>query len=222
LAAGFAIGDGGAAWRAARAQAINSVDARVVAINIPGASAIAQVGTFLQPPPASCAHPIPMNFPTYIAQGAVLDPARILVGSRSNFGAPLATEVGQEGSFLSIDPSRPGVRSVPPNFAHSGVQQSQREHSNVRRGEQSPRPVQQQRLRSPLASECTVWRYRRRFIFNPGSNWASAIQASQQFDRRGLCGRPDEPQRGDRSTAPDHPRLYEHGRGGNSLAWAIA
>ena len=124
LAVGIAIGDGGAVWRVARAQAITGVDARVIAINIPGASAIAQVGTFLQPPPASCAHPIPMNFPTYIAQGAVLDPARILVGSRSNFGAQLATEVGQEGSFLSIDPSRPGIRSVPPNFAQSGVQAS--------------------------------------------------------------------------------------------------
>jgi hypothetical protein len=54
----------------------------------------------------------------------VLDPNRILVGSRSNFGAPLALEVGQEGSFLSIDPSGPAVLSVPPNFAASGMQAS--------------------------------------------------------------------------------------------------
>jgi hypothetical protein len=56
----------------------------------------------------------------------VLDPKRILVGSRSNFGAPLALNVGQEGSFLSIDPSLPpGVpRFVPPNFAQSGLQAS--------------------------------------------------------------------------------------------------
>ena len=59
----------------------------------------------------------------FIKTGAVLDPSRILVGSRSNFGAPLVG-VGQEGSFLSIDPSRPGVRFVPPNFAQSGVQAS--------------------------------------------------------------------------------------------------
>ena len=36
----------------------------------------------------------------FIKTGAVLDPNRILVGSRSNFGARLAPGVGQEGSFL--------------------------------------------------------------------------------------------------------------------------
>jgi hypothetical protein len=125
LAAGIAVGDGDAAWQAARAQAITGIDARIVAINIPGASAIAQVGTFLKAPvPPACAHPIPSNFLSYTVQGAVLDPARILVGSRSNFGAPLATEVGQEGSFLSIDASGSAILSVPPNFAQSGVQAS--------------------------------------------------------------------------------------------------
>jgi hypothetical protein len=54
----------------------------------------------------------------------VLDPNRILVGSRSNFGAPLAMGVGEEGSFLSIDPSGPGILSIPPNFARSGDQAS--------------------------------------------------------------------------------------------------
>jgi hypothetical protein len=52
----------------------------------------------------------------------VLDPKRILVGSRSNFGAPLITDGSQEGSFLSIDPSGRGILIVPPNFAASGVQ----------------------------------------------------------------------------------------------------
>jgi len=51
--------------------------------------------------------------------GKVLDPIRILVGSSSNFGAPLALSVGQEGSFLSIDPSGPGILSVPRDFAQS-------------------------------------------------------------------------------------------------------
>jgi hypothetical protein len=63
----------------------------------------------------------------FIKTGAVLDPNRILVGSRSNFGAPLAFGVGQEGSFLSIDPSDPSIKyplSVPLNFAQSGVQAS--------------------------------------------------------------------------------------------------
>jgi hypothetical protein len=53
----------------------------------------------------------------------VLDPNRILVGSQSNFGAPLAS-LGQEGSFLSIDPSGPDILSVPRDFAESGGQSS--------------------------------------------------------------------------------------------------
>jgi hypothetical protein len=119
LAGGIAVVDGDAAWQAARAQAITHIKARVIATNIPGASAISQVGTFLNSHdnPGACSYPIPTNFPTYIQPGAVLDPNRILVGSRSNFGAP--GSLGQEGSFLSIDPSGPGILKVPPNFAQS-------------------------------------------------------------------------------------------------------
>src|SRR5215472_15747820 len=98
LAAGIAAVD--AVGQAAPAQAITNINARGVALHIPGASAISQVGTFLNDP-AACAHPIPTKFPSYTQPGAVLDPNRILVGSRSNFGAPLAG-VGQAGSFLSI------------------------------------------------------------------------------------------------------------------------
>src|SRR5229473_1682149 len=43
LAAGITVADGGAAWQAARAQAITNIGARVVAVNVPGASAISQV-----------------------------------------------------------------------------------------------------------------------------------------------------------------------------------
>src|SRR5712672_461110 len=125
VAAGIALFGGEIAWPAVRADTIAGLDGRVVAINIPGASAIAQVGTFLNvPPPGACANPIPSRFPSYIQPGAVLDPNRILVGSTSNFGAPLASGVGAEGSFLSIDPSGARVLSVPPNFAKSGVQAS--------------------------------------------------------------------------------------------------
>src|SRR5262245_9350668 len=133
LAAGIAAGGGGATRAAWAAQAIAQVEARVIAINIPGASAIAQVGTFILGPtipvptpfgPCLLPSPIPTLFGDFIKTGAVLDPNRILVGSRSNFGAPLITGGSQEGSFLSIDPSRPGVRFVPPNFAQSGVQAS--------------------------------------------------------------------------------------------------
>jgi hypothetical protein len=123
IAAGIAVLGDEIAWPAARAQTI-PLDARVVAINIPGASAIAQVGMFLNVPPPPCGRPIPTFFPSYIQPGAVLDPNRILVGSRSNFGAPPAMGVGEEGSFLSIDPSGPGILSVPPNFARSGNQAS--------------------------------------------------------------------------------------------------
>ncbi len=129
LAAGVTAFDGAGAWQSARAQAIAQINARVVATNIPGASAISQVGTFLNNS-AMCnatipfPHPIPTLFPSYIQPGAVLDPNRILVGSQSNFGAPLAIGVGAEGSFLSIDPSGPGTLSVPPNFAQNGVQAS--------------------------------------------------------------------------------------------------
>src|ERR1700687_1564676 len=57
------------------------IAARVVAVHTPGASALAQVGTFLNvPPPGACANPIPSKFPSYIQPGAVLDPNRILVG----------------------------------------------------------------------------------------------------------------------------------------------
>jgi hypothetical protein len=114
-----------ATWQAIGPQAITSINARVVAVNIPGASAISQVGTFLNnPAPPACAHPLPTLFPSFIQPGAVLDPNRILVGSQSNFGAPLATGVGMQGSFLSMDPSGSGILLVPPHFAQSGVQSS--------------------------------------------------------------------------------------------------
>src|SRR5262249_28385530 len=77
--------------RSADSQEISTVEARMVAVDIPGASAISQVGTFLNAiNMGACAAPIPKSFPSYIQPGAVLDPNRLLVGSRSNFGAPPA------------------------------------------------------------------------------------------------------------------------------------
>ena len=125
VAAAIAVLDGEAARRAAWAQTIQGIDARVVAINIPGASAISQVGTFLNSSQGACGgSPIPSHFQSYVTIGAVLDPNRILVGSQSNFGAPPLTGFGQEGSFLSIDPNVPGILNVPANFASSGGQAS--------------------------------------------------------------------------------------------------
>jgi hypothetical protein len=107
----------------AAADEIPSLDARVVAVKIPGASALAQVGTFLNvPPPGACANPIPTKFPTYIQPGFILDPKRLLVSSKSNFGAPRASGMGREGALLSIDPTGAYVLSVPPDFASSGTQ----------------------------------------------------------------------------------------------------
>ena len=114
-----------ASAQTAWAQAIQGIDAQIVAVNIPGASAISQVGTFLNASQGACGgSPIPTHFPSYTIPGAVADPSRILVGSKSNFGAPLLTGVGQEGSVLSIDPNSPTILSVPATFARSGGQAS--------------------------------------------------------------------------------------------------
>jgi hypothetical protein len=114
-----------ASAQTAWAQAIQGIVAQVVAVNIPGASAISQVGTFLNASQGVCGgSPIPSHFPSYIQPGAVADPNRILVGSQSNFGAPLLTGVGQEGSFLSIAPNSSAVLIVPATFASSGGQAS--------------------------------------------------------------------------------------------------
>jgi hypothetical protein len=102
VAAGIATLDGEPAWRAARADGIQGIKARIVAVNIPGASAISQVGTFVSggsltpAPPSGCKNPspIPTNFSAYTQRGAVLDPDRLLVGSRSNFGRRCPPVVG--------------------------------------------------------------------------------------------------------------------------------
>jgi hypothetical protein len=97
-----------------------SLKGRLVAIGIPGASAISPVGTFL---PGGPFHDNPA-FAAFTRPGKVLDPTRFLVGSTSNFGAPVANPDQSEGSFLSIDPSGAGVLVIPPNFAMAGGQAS--------------------------------------------------------------------------------------------------
>jgi hypothetical protein len=125
LAVGLMLAHGDAPWRAARADDIAAVRARIVAVGIPGASAIAQVGTFLNvAPPGACANPIPTKFPSFILPGKILHSVRLLVGSQSNFGAPPAIGVGRDGSFLSIDPGGSAVLDVPPDFAASDTQAS--------------------------------------------------------------------------------------------------
>jgi hypothetical protein len=93
---------------------------RIVAIGIPGISAISHIGSFL---PGGPIHDNPA-FAAYTQPGRILDPARILVGSRSNFGAPLANPDEREGSFLSIDPRSAEALVIPPGFAAAGGQAS--------------------------------------------------------------------------------------------------
>jgi hypothetical protein len=94
------------------------LDGRLIAVGIPGVSAIAPVGTFLS------GGPIPAHFTAYTLPGQILDPKRILVASSSNFGEPLADRGQRPGSFLSIDPTGASVLIVPEGFATAGGQVS--------------------------------------------------------------------------------------------------
>lgn len=102
------------------AQPPVSLQARVVAVGIPGAGAVSPVGRFL---PGGPIHDS-TAFAAFTEPGRVLDPNRILVGSSSNFGAPLADSGQAPGSLLSIDPSGDAPLSVPPGFATGDGQAS--------------------------------------------------------------------------------------------------
>jgi hypothetical protein len=104
--------------RAESSHPDQSVRARVVAVGIPGASAISAVGTFL---PGGPIHDKP-SFAAFTQPGQVLDPARVLVGSTSNFGAPAAHPNDLPGAFLSIDPHGTETLVIPPDFAAAGGQ----------------------------------------------------------------------------------------------------
>jgi hypothetical protein len=105
---------------AAAAGEPRSLDGHVVADGIPGASAVSAVGTFL---PGGPIHDNPA-LAAYTQPGRVLDPGRIVVGSRSNFGAPMARADQAGGSFVSIDPRGAGTLTVPARFAAGGGQAS--------------------------------------------------------------------------------------------------
>jgi hypothetical protein len=93
---------------------------RIVAIGISGISAVSPVGTFL---PGGPIHDKP-GLAAFTQPGRVLDPARILVASTSNFGEPLANADQSPGSLLSIDPQGADIIVVPANFAAAGGQVS--------------------------------------------------------------------------------------------------
>jgi hypothetical protein len=93
---------------------------RIVAVGIPGVSTISPVGTFL--PTSPIGNPKnPLN--AFTKPGQVLDPTRILVGSNSNFGAPLGNATEREGTVLSIDPGG-DMLAIDPDFAAAGGQAS--------------------------------------------------------------------------------------------------
>src|SRR5215471_10146314 len=96
----------------------NVVHAQVVATGIPGAGAICQIGAFHRSSPI---HDKPAFIP-FTQPGHVLNGARLLVASTSNFGAPLGNPGEYAGTVLSIDPSSPSA--VPPGFAAAGDQAS--------------------------------------------------------------------------------------------------
>jgi len=96
------------------------LEGRIVAIGIPGVSAISAVGTFLAGGPI---HDKPA-LAAYTQPGAVLDPIRLLVASTSNFGEAPANADQLSGSILSIDPTGKGPLIVPPDFAFAGGQAS--------------------------------------------------------------------------------------------------
>jgi hypothetical protein len=95
-----------------------ALEGRIVAIGIPGVSAISVVGTFLSGGPI---HDNPA-LAAFTAPGAVLDPMRLLVASTSNFGETLANTDQLSGSILSIDPNSYLPLIVPPEFAAAGGQ----------------------------------------------------------------------------------------------------
>lgn len=100
-------------------QASGKLNARIVAVGIPGAGAVAPVGTFHKGGPI---HDKP-EFAAFTQGGQILDPKRVLVTSHSNFGAPLARTDAAEGAVLSLDPDGPTL-VIPKQFATSGKQAS--------------------------------------------------------------------------------------------------
>src|SRR6185503_16189721 len=99
---------GGSGGADKKDQSSTALVARVVAVGIPGAGPVAAVGKFLP------GGPINDNaaFKAYTEGGKVLEADRLLVGSTSNFGAPVATKEDMPGSLLSIDAKSTDVLKV--------------------------------------------------------------------------------------------------------------
>ena len=97
------------------------LEARIVAVGLPGVAGVRQVGRF------HSGGPIPRNpeFLLSTGTGRVLDPERVMVAVASNFGAPLADATDAPAAILSIDPRGDPAGAtlvVPESFAASGKQ----------------------------------------------------------------------------------------------------
>lgn len=95
------------------------LQARVVAVGLPGVAGVRQIGRF------HSGGPIPTNpeFLLSTAPGRVLDPERVMVAITSNLGAPLAITSHAAGAVLSIDPRASSLRGtlvVPKTLAAIG------------------------------------------------------------------------------------------------------
>ena len=149
LAAGIAVVDGDAAWQAARAEAIAGINARVIATNIPGASAIAQVGMFLNVPPTGClcksdSQQVPLIHPTGRGAGSEPNPGRQPVELRR-----AARHRRRAGGLVPVDrPEQAGYPERPAEF-----RTERRSGLNPRR-----RRADVQRKQPPLAQ----WRQQHR------------------------------------------------------------
>jgi mono/diheme cytochrome c family protein len=111
-----------AGWQPSLAQQSSqppALTARVVAVGIAGAGAVAPVGTFH---PGGPIRDKPEFF-AFTQPGRILDAKRVLVASSSNFGAPRAHQDEAEGSILSIDPDGATI-VIPSRFGGAGGQAS--------------------------------------------------------------------------------------------------
>jgi len=95
-----------------------SINGRVIAIGISGASAISPMGTFLS---GGIIHDNLVLAP-FTQTSRLLDPSGILIGSSSNFGAPKVNSDHAVGAFLSIDAGAADTLAAPASFARWGSQ----------------------------------------------------------------------------------------------------
>src|SRR5262245_21994649 len=94
----------------AQQPALPALTARVIAVGIVDASAVAPVGTFHAGGPIRDK----AEFLAFTQPGRILDAKRVLVASSSTFGAPRAPREVAGGWILSFDPEGP------PLMNHSG------------------------------------------------------------------------------------------------------